>query len=58
MGKTSWQVKARYNDKVYSRIQVQLDKDLVAKFKDKCDRYEISYSSVIKDAIEKFIREE
>ena len=57
MGKTSWQVKAKYNDKVYARMQFQFDKDLVAKFKEKCERYGVSYSSVVKEAIEKFVNE-
>ena len=58
MGKTSWQVKQKYNDKVYSRITVSLDKDLVAKFKAKCERYEISQASVIREAVEKFVNEQ
>lgn len=58
MSKTSWQVKQKYNERVYARIGVQLDRELVEKFKEKCERYEISQASVIKDAIEKFLAEE
>ena len=56
MGKTSWQVKQKYNnEKVYSQIGVQLPKDLVAKFKRKCQELEISQASVIREAIEEFL---
>ena len=58
MGNTSWQVKQRYNEKVYARLGFQLDKDLVEKFKEKCERYGISQASVIKEAIEKFLAED
>jgi len=37
MGNTSWEVKQRYNEKVYSRLGFQLEKDLVAAFKAKCE---------------------
>lgn len=55
---TSWQVKQKYNSKVYSRIGVQLPKDLVAKFKEKCEEYGVSQASVIREAIEKFLKED
>ena len=58
MSNTSWQVKQRYNEKVYARMGFQLDKDLVEKFKEKCERYGISQASVIKAAIEQFLAEE
>lgn len=54
---TSWQVKQRYNDKVYARITVQLPKDIVAKFKEKCEQLGVSQASVIKEAVEEFISE-
>jgi metal-responsive CopG/Arc/MetJ family transcriptional regulator len=54
---TSWQVKQKYNSKVYSRIGVQLPKDLVTAFKEKCVELGISQASVIKEAIEKFLAE-
>lgn len=55
---TSWQVKQRYNNKVYAQIGVQLPKDLVAKFKEKCEEYGVSQASVIREAIEKFLKED
>ena len=54
---TSWQVKQRYNDRVYSRIQVQLPKETVDEFKRKCKELDISQASVILNAIEKFLEE-
>ena len=54
---TSWQVKQRYNDRVYSRIQVQLPKETVDEFKRKCKQLDISQASVILNAIEKFLDE-
>ncbi len=54
---TSWQVKQRYNDRVYSRIQVQLPKETVDEFKRKCKELDISQASVILNAIEKFLDE-
>lgn len=58
MGKTSTEVKRRYNDKVYSRIGYALPKDLVAQFKEKCEEKGISQASVIRAAIEKFLEDE
>lgn len=52
---TSTEVKRRYNEKVYSQIGVQLPKDLVAKFKRKCQELEVSQASVIREAIEEFL---
>lgn len=52
---TSWEVKQRYNDKVYSRVTAQLPKDLVADFKQKCAEEGVSQASVIKSAIEDFL---
>lgn len=54
---TSTEVKRRYNESVYSRIYIQLPKDLVAAFKAKCEKEGIAQRSVIAEAIEKFIRE-
>ncbi len=55
--KTSTQVKRRYNDSVYSKIQAELPKDTVAAFKAKCAETGVSQASVILAAIEKFIAE-
>ena len=55
---TSWEVKKRYNDRVYGRIGVSLPKEIVDAFKAKCESSGISQASVIQDAIEKFISDE
>ena len=55
--KTSTAVKRRYNEKVYTKIQAQLPKELVAEFKDKCEEVGVSQASVFKEAMEKFIAE-
>jgi len=56
-GKTSTEVKRRYNDSVYSKIQCELPKDTVAAFKAKCKETGTSQASVILEAIEKFIEQ-
>lgn len=58
MSKTSWQVKQRYNEKVYAHMGFQLEKDLVLKFKEKCAEYGVSQASVIREAIIHFLEEE
>jgi hypothetical protein len=55
MSKTSTEVKRRYNDSVYAKIQCELPKDTVAAFKEKCKATGISQASVILEAIENFI---
>ena len=55
---TSTQVKRRYNDSVYAKVQAELPKDTVAAFKAKCQEAGISQASVILEAIEKFLQEE
>lgn len=58
MGGTSTQVKRRYNDSVYAKVQCELPKETVAAFKAKCLKTGTSQASVILDAIEKFLKEE
>lgn len=55
MGKTSWQVKKKYNDRVYGRVTAALPKALIAEFKAKCDHDEISYTKVIKYGIMSYL---
>ena len=55
--KTSTAVKRRYNNKVYSQIKVELQKELVAEFKAKCAETGISQASVFRKAMEEFIEE-
>ena len=54
---TSTEVKKRYNQKVYSRVQVQLPKDTVAAFRAKCIERGVSQAGVLLEAIEKFLNE-
>lgn len=55
--KTSTAVKRRYNEKVYTKIQAQLPKELVAQFREKCVETGISQASIFKEAMERFIAE-
>lgn len=54
---TSTEVKRRYNDKVYSKIQCELPKETVAAFKAKCREMNVSQASVILEAIEIFLKD-
>ncbi len=54
--KTSSAVKRRYNQKTYSAVTAMLPKDLVAEFKQKCLDKGISQSSIVKKAIEDFLK--
>lgn len=56
MSRTSWKVKDRYNRKVYGQIYCLLPKDVVADFKAKCKANGISQASVVKEAIEQYLR--
>jgi len=55
--KTSTDVKRRYNERVYSRIYLQLPKDIVEAFKAQCKATGISQASVLLEAIENFLRD-
>ena len=52
---TSTEVKRRYNDKVYAKIQAELPKETVIAFKAKCKAENVSQASVLLEAIEKFL---
>lgn len=54
---TSSAVKRKYNNKVYSTVQVQLPKELVAEFKELCKVKGVSQASIIREALGKFIVE-
>ena len=54
---TSSEVKRRYNQKVYSTVKVELPKDLVARFKEKCKAEGVSQAQIVKKAIEEFLGE-
>ncbi len=55
---TSWQVKAKYNKKVYRTVSAQLDKNLVAKWEEKLKTDNIGKSEFIRNAIKAYIGEE
>lgn len=52
---TSWQVKKRYNDKVYKRIAVDLDKELVEAWESHIKQDGISKSEFIRNAIRNYL---
>ena len=55
MGKTSTEVKNRYNDKAYTAITVRLPKDLAKDFKEKSEATGIPQRQIIIEAVEKFL---
>lgn len=52
---TSTEVKRRYNDRVYGKIQAELPKETVEAFKEKCKAEGVSQASVFLQAIEEFL---
>lgn len=58
MAKSATINKRKYNNKVYAPLTVWLPKDLVAKFKEKCIQTGISQASVVREAIERFLKED
>lgn len=54
---TSTAVKRRYNDKTYTMVRASLPKDLVARFKAKCEADGIPQAQVIKKAVVNFLDE-
>ena len=55
MGKTSTQVKARWNAENYSRLVIYLPKDEAEAYKAKCDEQGLAMSEIPKEAIRKFL---
>lgn len=53
--KTSTEVKQRYNERVYTRIYLQVPKELGEKFKSKCESEGIPQRKILIEAIEKFL---
>lgn len=58
MSNTSWQVKAKYNKRVYKSVSVQLDKELVARWESKLKADGLGKSEFIRSAIKKYLGEE
>lgn len=54
---TSSEVKRRYNQKTYGAVSVQLPKNLVARFKEKCRAEGVSQAQIVKKAIEEFLND-
>ncbi len=54
---TSTEVKRRYNEKVYTRIYLQVPKETGDAFKAKCEKDGVSQRAVLIEAIEIFIRD-
>lgn len=55
---TSTEVKRRYNERVYTRIYLQVPKATGDAFKAKCEKTGISQRAVLIDAIEQFLNEQ
>lgn len=55
--RTSTAAKNRYNSKVYAQIAYKLPKELVASFKEKCDKEGIPQAQIIRKAIEDFLNQ-
>lgn len=56
--KTSTQVKAKYNNKVYDQVSFRAPKELVEKFKIKCAEAGVSQAQIFKKAMEDFLSEQ
>lgn len=52
---TSTDVKRRYNEKVYDRISISVQKELAAAFKAKCSAQGVSQAQILKQAIETYL---
>lgn len=58
MSTSQTRAKRKYNNANYSRIVVDLPQDLVLKFKTKCKEEGVSQASVLRNAIENYIKKE
>lgn len=58
MSKTKSYIKDRYNRKTYGVLSVRIRKETLAAFKEKCGQEGISQASVVKKAVEEFIKSE
>ena len=56
--KTSTQVKAKYNNKVYDQIAFRAPKELVKEFKAKCADAGVSQAQIFKKAMGDFLSEQ
>lgn len=56
MSRTSTAVKRRYNEKTYGYVRVAVNKNLAERFKEACIADGKSQASIIKMAIEDYLR--
>lgn len=47
----------KYNNKVYATVKVELPKEIVRQFKEKCKKEGVSQASIVREAMENFIKE-
>lgn len=53
---TSTEVKRRYNEKVYTQLSFSEKKEIVAAFKEKCEKEGIPQAQIFKQAIQDFLK--
>ena len=54
IGKTSSEIKNRWNAEHYTRMTIMLDKETAAAYKAKCKELNLNFSDIPKQAINKF----
>ena len=57
MGKTSSAVKNRWNAEHYTRLTVSVPKEDGEKFKEKCQRENVTQAEILKEAVYKFLED-
>ena len=57
MGKTSTQVKNRWNAEHYTRISVSIPKEDGEKFKEKCQQLNVTQAEILKEADYRFLED-
>ena len=55
IGKTSSEIKNRWNAEHYTRMTIMLDKETAAAYKAKCKELKLNFSDIPKQAINKFL---
>ncbi len=53
--KTSTEVKARYNQKVYDVLSIRIPKEMAKAFREKCNTAGVAQAQIVKQAIEEFL---
>lgn len=57
MGKTSTQVKNRWNAEHYTRISVSIPKEDGERFKEKCQQLNVTQAEILKEAVYRFLED-